>query len=100
MTKSLKDLAPGDRIFGIDNKHCLISEVVKIEPSPDGNKEKDNIHLKLFSIGTPFCRTRGNIRNLFSNKKLGVRFVNSLDQDLEERRLYRKINEEEERSLE
>lgn len=87
MARSLKNLAHGDRLFGVDKKHFLISEVEWIEPSSDGNTEKDIVHLKLFSIGTPFCVTRGYIRNLLHNKV--ARLVDSMEQELEERRLGR-----------
>ena len=98
MTRSLKNLAPGDRLFGVDKKHFLISEVEWIEHDADGNPEKDIVHLKLFSVGTPFCVTRGRIRSLLSTRK--AKFVNSLEQELEERRLERIRKQDEEQSPE
>ena len=87
MTRSLKNLSPGDRLFGVDKKHLLISEVEWIEHGTESNPEKDIVHLKLFSVGTQFCVTRGYIRSLFRNKV--AKLVNSLEQELEERRLER-----------
>ena len=83
MAKSANTLSPGDRMFGVDKEHNLISEVVKIIPSVDGNKDNDIIVFKLFSINSVFNLNRGNVKQLV--KKGKANYLNSVIEDLRNR---------------
>ena len=67
-------------MFGVDEKHYLTSEVVKIIPSADGNTDNDQIVFKLFSIGRIFKLTRGKVKRLVSQKI--AKYLNSAKDDL------------------